>query len=214
MPTDRFYRLADEKKRIIREAAIKEFARVPFEKASINQIIRNADISRGSFYTYFSDKQDVVSFIFEDAHAQIGEECVRILKGNNGDYFKMLQELFEFLASQVNLAQEMIRMVQNVFSYKSGAAMFGIKDTANWWKDKSEEHCHFQELFSYVNASDWWIKDIEDIKALIVLGFSALMLALSEYYEHPENIESVRSQLSRKLILLQRGVVARSSELG
>ena len=51
MPTERFYRLPEAKKQVIRQAAIKEFVRVPFEKASINQIIQNADISRGSFYT-------------------------------------------------------------------------------------------------------------------------------------------------------------------
>ena len=39
MPTERFYRLPEAKKQVIRQAAIKEFARVPFEKASINQII-------------------------------------------------------------------------------------------------------------------------------------------------------------------------------
>ena len=50
MPTERFYRLPEVKRQAIREAALKEFARVPFEKVSINQIIRNADISRGSFF--------------------------------------------------------------------------------------------------------------------------------------------------------------------
>ena len=34
MPTERFYRLPEAKKQVIRQAAIKEFARVPFEKAS------------------------------------------------------------------------------------------------------------------------------------------------------------------------------------
>lgn len=55
MPTERFYRLPEGKRQAIREAALKEFARVPFEKASINQIIRNADISRGSL-----DRKSVV----------------------------------------------------------------------------------------------------------------------------------------------------------
>ena len=66
MPTERFYRLSDEKKMAIRDAAMQEFTRVPFEKASINQIIQNAEISRGSFYTYFEGKRDVLSFIFQD----------------------------------------------------------------------------------------------------------------------------------------------------
>ena len=53
MPTERFYRLAAEKQSAIWRAAFDEFASEPFEKASINRIIQTADISRGSFYTYF-----------------------------------------------------------------------------------------------------------------------------------------------------------------
>lgn len=53
MPTERFYRLPEAKKQVIRQAAIKEFARVPFEKVSINQIIQNADISRGMLLHLF-----------------------------------------------------------------------------------------------------------------------------------------------------------------
>ena len=66
MPSERFYRLSEEKRKTICEAAIREFARVTMDKVSINQIIKNADISRGSFYTYFEDKWDIVSYIFED----------------------------------------------------------------------------------------------------------------------------------------------------
>ena len=43
MPTERFYRLPEEKKRSICSAAVKEFARVPLDKVSINQIIKEAE---------------------------------------------------------------------------------------------------------------------------------------------------------------------------
>ena len=66
MPTERFYKLPEEKKKAIRDAAMEECIRVPFEKVSINKIIQNAGISRGSFYTYFEDKRDLVRYIFSD----------------------------------------------------------------------------------------------------------------------------------------------------
>ena len=44
MPSERFYRLSEEKRKMICEAAIKEFARVTIDKVSINQIIKNANI--------------------------------------------------------------------------------------------------------------------------------------------------------------------------
>ena len=63
MPTERFLRLPKEKIEAIRIAAVKEFMRVPLEEASINRIVHDADISRGSFYTYFEDKQDLLKWL-------------------------------------------------------------------------------------------------------------------------------------------------------
>ena len=55
MPSERFFRLPKAKADTIRNAAIQEFKRVTPEEASINKIIQSAEISRGSFYTYFED---------------------------------------------------------------------------------------------------------------------------------------------------------------
>ena len=66
MATERFFKLPAEKQKRILDAAREEFARVPFEEVSINQIIKNAGISRGSFYTYFEDKEDLIDFIFQE----------------------------------------------------------------------------------------------------------------------------------------------------
>ena len=64
MPTERFLHLSESKKALIREAAIKEFSRVPIEKVSINKIVQNANIFRGSFYKYFEYKEDHLGYIF------------------------------------------------------------------------------------------------------------------------------------------------------
>lgn len=65
MPKDLFFTIHEEKKTRIIEAAIKEFSQQLYEKASINQIIKEADISRGSFYQYFEDKEDLYFFLIE-----------------------------------------------------------------------------------------------------------------------------------------------------
>lgn len=97
MPTERFYHLAEEKKRQIREAAVKEFSRVSFEKASINKIVQSAGISRGSFYTYFMDKEDVLLYIFEDLVVQIQGFCKTVLLNEEGDLWNLLLEMFDFI---------------------------------------------------------------------------------------------------------------------
>ncbi|MBQ1351598.1 MAG: helix-turn-helix transcriptional regulator [Oscillospiraceae bacterium] len=52
MPSQTFYNLSSAKQEMLLAAARAEFARVPFREASINQIVRAAHISRGSFYMF------------------------------------------------------------------------------------------------------------------------------------------------------------------
>ncbi len=54
-----FYNLPEEKRLRITSAARCEFASVGYDLASIQTIIGNANIPRGSFYQYFEDKRDL-----------------------------------------------------------------------------------------------------------------------------------------------------------
>lgn len=54
-----FERLPGEKKERILQAARAEFVRYPYEKTSINRILADAGVPKGSFYQYFDDKSDL-----------------------------------------------------------------------------------------------------------------------------------------------------------
>ena len=54
-----FYRLPDEKKERILRSAHREFTQHTYEKSSINRILDDARIPKGSFYQYFDDKSDL-----------------------------------------------------------------------------------------------------------------------------------------------------------
>lgn len=75
MPKDTFTNLGDEKKRNIFDAAVQEFSTRRFSEASINQIIKTAGISRGSFYQYFNDKEDIYLYMI----MEIGKEKLEVL---------------------------------------------------------------------------------------------------------------------------------------
>jgi AcrR family transcriptional regulator len=59
MPKQTFFNLPEEKRQTIIDVAIEEFAENGFEAASINRIVANSGISKGSFYQYFEDKLDL-----------------------------------------------------------------------------------------------------------------------------------------------------------
>lgn len=205
MPTDRFYRLPEEKKQMIRAAAIREFARVPFEKASINQIIQNAEISRGSFYTYFADKQDVVAFLFEDSQKQMKARCLETLRNNHGDYFGMCRAIFDVFVEKLQETTDMLEMVRNVLSYQDNAKAMGLGNVPDFSCDAGDGESLFR-LFSEVDVSRWRIRDPEEFVPLMEMGMAALMIALTQFYRDPDSLEQIRSSYDKRLEILRLGV--------
>ena len=71
MPSERFFNLSENKQMRIIGAAVCELSRVPANEISINKIIKDADISRGSFYQYFEDKTDLISYILSEFKSRV-----------------------------------------------------------------------------------------------------------------------------------------------
>ena len=89
MCTETFRRLPAEKRGRFLEAAWGEFTRVKFADASINQIVRSAGIPRGSFYQYFTDKEELFHYLLEDIQAQVVRVFSELLHKNAGDLFQL-----------------------------------------------------------------------------------------------------------------------------
>lgn len=61
-----------EKKNQLIEAALNEFTNKTFDEASLNNIIKNAGMSKGSFYYHFKNKKELYTFIYvESGNAKI-----------------------------------------------------------------------------------------------------------------------------------------------
>lgn len=207
MPTERFYRLPEAKKQVIRQAAIKEFARVPFEKASINQIIQNADISRGSFYTYFEDKQDVVRYIFEDNARQMQECCERELERNGGDLFGMLEWLFEFTIHKLEESKEMIELVRNVCSYQENTRAMGFEIGYRPPMGSPGKEKTTQWLAKRIRMERFARRSEEELDVVLQLGVTSLILAVRFYYEQPDQLDQIRKRYLDSLEVIKHGVL-------
>lgn len=113
MPTERFYRLAKEKAEKIRIAAIQEFKRVPPDEASINKIIQSADISRGSFYTYFEDKDDLLEWVMGDLIEDYRNFYITGLKANGGNIWEVFDQLLDHTVKWIS-EQGLVEIVGNM----------------------------------------------------------------------------------------------------
>ena len=207
MPTERFYRLPKAKKQVIRQAAIKEFARVPFEKASINQIIQNADISRGSFYTYFEDKQDVVRYIFEDNARQMQECCERELDKNDGNLFDMLEWLFEFTIRKLEESKEMVQLVRNVGSYQENTRAMGFEIGYRPPMGSPGKEKTTQWLAKRIRMERFARRSEEELDVVLQLGVTSLILAVRFYYEQPDQLDQIRKRYLDSLEVIKYGAL-------
>jgi AcrR family transcriptional regulator len=73
MPRPRYERAAPELKSGIVAAARKELARAGYEGASLNRILEDAGLSKGAFYYYFDDKDDLVGTVLLDMYRPAAE---------------------------------------------------------------------------------------------------------------------------------------------
>lgn len=200
MPTDRFYRLPEEKKEAIRRAAVKEFSRVVPEEASINKVIQGADISRGSFYTYFENKYDLLEWLFRDKVHRYQDFYQDDLKENGGDIWDTLGKA---LKTMIDLAMEngFLEVVENVMESKSFMAVLqrGMKEERN-----CEKTSYIEGIYQLVDKEKCPI-DFICFCDLMELHMITIMMALKMYTKDGETLEAVMEFYGRRARLLRYG---------
>lgn len=114
MPSQTFFNLSKEKQEALLEAAKTEFTKVTFHDASINQIIKEAGISRGSFYMYFESKEDLYSYMLKHYREALYEVMMQTLKENGGDMIEMFISVFNYMLDRYY--QEEMPFFKNVIA--------------------------------------------------------------------------------------------------
>ena len=87
----RFCSLELEKRQQIINAALKEFARNGYEKASTNEIVKEAGISKGSLFNYFNSKKELYLFLF-DYVTEIINKIYGEVDLNERDFFQRMRQ--------------------------------------------------------------------------------------------------------------------------
>ncbi len=104
MPKDTFFNLPDDKRALICKVAIQEFGENPFDQASVNRMVANAGIAKGSFYQYFEDKADLFLYVARLAGEAKAEYIAPIMRNpDQHDFFTLLRALY---ASGIQFAAE------------------------------------------------------------------------------------------------------------
>jgi len=120
-----FTKLAAGKQDRILDAAIDEFSRWGYEKASINRMVGRLGIAKGSIFQYFGSKKNLYFHIFEHAVSLVRRRLKRVKAETEGDDFfvrlaKSLQAGIQFIRHHPRIYQIYLKMLfQEDFPFRA-----------------------------------------------------------------------------------------------
>jgi TetR/AcrR family transcriptional regulator len=88
----KFYSLEAAKQERIINAALKEFAGNGYNKASTNEIVKEAEISKGSLFSYFNNKKELYLFLL-DYVTRVIEQIYNEVDWQERDFFARVRQL-------------------------------------------------------------------------------------------------------------------------
>ena len=205
MPTATFYHLPKEKREKLMDAIYAEILRVPYEKISINQIVQTAGISRGSFYQYFQDKDDMLQMMLGSFYEKLRTMCELSLKKHNGDPFGVISDGLD-LFCWVCEKEELRRLYQHLLSgLKIIDDRFNCQRMGLPCEEKSD-------IVSLIDLSALDIRNETDLYDMAEMLLDLLKWAFSELMAHPEKKETIRARFHNKLRILRLGMAAKQEE--
>ncbi|WMJ80766.1 TetR/AcrR family transcriptional regulator [Clostridium sp. MB40-C1] len=123
MPKKTFLNLSLERQNKIIDVALNEFSLHNFETASINKIINELSIAKGSFYRYFQNKEDLYSYLLDYALNKKIDYLEKNINVTSGDFFQIYRNtVFNYMRFDLTFPtiSEFLRMaVENKYIEKT-----------------------------------------------------------------------------------------------
>lgn len=197
MPSDTFFRLPEAKRKRLMDAAWDEFTSVRCSDASINKIIRSAGIPRGSFYQYFTDKDDLFLYLVRPIQKHFFDLALEEVERTQGNLFSAPLAIFDRFFQLGNRA-DLARCLKVVRC-----------------NPESEFHSLFCSPDSPMNAIIERVdtrhlrrSDPMYIREVFHLFVFTLSSAIIDALNRPEEKDSVRAQLALRIEILMQGCSA------
>ena len=208
MPTQTFFHLPKEKQKTLLKAAMHEFTYHSFENASINQIIKEASIPRGSFYMYFHDKEDLYFYLLGKFWRQSFRKLRTFLKENDGDLLQSFEDLYD---SMIHLCSK----GKNAAFFKNVFLNLRYTTEKKLSLDPSCQKWHSKPpiLLDDIDLDQYDIKTDEELRDCIHLLIMITMGSIAYGLTSPDKMEEEKRVYHRRIYYLKYGLYKRKENL-
>lgn len=201
MPTITFLNLPKEKQDTIIEASLKEFKRVLLKDASINKIIKDANIPRGSFYNYFEDINDLYVYAISKYKQQFIKIFDESLKQKKGDLVETTKTIYDKIVISCT-TDENKQLMKNIFLNLN----YNIPIKNRIECDLLNEKFRILELLEKIDKEKLNLDTEEELLYIIDIIIDVTMHGLIEIFLNNRNPEEVKEKISKQLEILKRGI--------
>lgn len=203
MPTDTFYRLPAQKRERLLAAIFDELSRVPVTELSINRIVQGAYISRGSFYQYFRDRDDLIQFLLDSVRNHIADFIGTTAPACHGDPFELLRRILRWIRERGATPGNRV-FCANLLAHLSASGCLTHCPPPGISLQKMEEW-----FDRYFDRSALLLETEEDFPLMLEMLLSLLRTAIAELFTPDTDPDAILRSFDRKLTILQRGMLQR-----
>lgn len=203
MPTQRFFKLKEEKRQLILKAAAHEFSRVPYSAASINQIIKEADISRGSFYTYFEDKDDLLRYMLRGVREQLRERALTLMDEMGSPFAVCIRMLREWMEKGTD--QIIYKIHQNLLADIRVANQNQIFGLRGFMMKEEPYRTFIKEMYDRMDRERYPMS-LDTLMYGVDVAAMVCVKSMSLYCQKPQEMNSILAAMETEMSILEKGV--------
>jgi TetR/AcrR family transcriptional regulator len=166
----KFLNLEKEKQDRIINAAIKEFADKGYDRASTNEMIKEAGISKGLLFHYFQNKKQLFLFLFDYCYEIIADEFYKKINFHETDFFARMREAIIIKMELLAIYPDIFKFIQEVFMDDSAEIKVEFE------KKKTElTHINIEKVYEGIDFSKFRDDiDVEKIFKIITWTFEKM----------------------------------------
>ncbi|MGP4039884.1 TetR/AcrR family transcriptional regulator [Gracilibacillus sp. D59] len=199
MPKETFFNLPKEKKQKLLDALHQEFTNAPLTTASIAKIIEYAEIPRGSFYQYFTDKEDAYFYLFNQQTSLAMEKFICILQSNNGNLFETCIEFYRLIVEE----QEQFTFFRNALLNMN----YKIEDSLSGIFASKEKLDHFHQVQKQLDIASLKVEDEEDLFQLMKMISAITFHNIIEKFSKGLPLDDAINNYQTQLQFIKHGVL-------
>ena len=195
---DKFFDLKREKQDRIINAGLKIFARYGYRHATTDEIVKEAGISKGLLFHYFTNKVGIYVFLMDYSVRYLLLELSRSVKETETDFFEICKQIEEGNANVLRVYPYMKVFLDKAFDELCPEALQECEGQKEIYKEKMEKYYEQCKDYSFKNKGSF-----EKMKKMITYLEKGIMsrnmaadtmqaeMMKEEYFEYIELLKGV-----------------------